>query len=140
MDRSPLKDPDVIPVNEVLQPVLGETFPVYKNLIEIITSENYELEPQWNYYIDGKAWLCKVTFKKKTVFWLSVWDQYFKVAFYFTEKHVPGIASLGLDAKIMEDFSNQKPIGKLLPLVITITSQDQLTETLRIVALKKALK
>ncbi|PKP08994.1 MAG: hypothetical protein CVU09_13085 [Bacteroidetes bacterium HGW-Bacteroidetes-4] len=37
---------------------------------------------QWRYYNDGKAWLCKVSYKKKTVFWLSVWEAYFKVAFY----------------------------------------------------------
>ena len=140
MDRSPLKDPDVIPVNEVLQPVLGETFPVYKNLIEIITSENFGLEPQWNYYNDGKAWLCKVVFKKKTVFWLSVWNGYFKVAFYFTEKQMAGIEALPIDEKIKGAFSLAKPIGKLLPMVFTITSENQIQDIFTVVAFKKSLK
>ena len=51
---------------------------------------------EWRYYNDGKAWLCKVVNKKKTVFWLSIWEHYFKTSFYFTEKHLESIDALNI--------------------------------------------
>lgn len=79
-------------------------------------------------------------YKKKTIFWLSVWDKYFKIAFYFIEKNSPGIAKLNIDKSILEDFSHAKPAGKLLPLVITFRKKSQIPDVLKIVEYKKSLK
>ncbi len=140
METQLLRNPEILPSEEVLQDVLKNSFPVYIELIKAITNNTLGLVPEWHYYNDGKAWLCKVVFKKKTIFWLSVWEQYFKIAFYFTEKHCEGIASLPIDGVIKEQFSKSKPIGKLLPLVINITDGSQLNDTLKIIEFKKSLK
>ena len=104
-----------------------------------VEGERFRLTSTWNYYNDGKAWLCKVQFKKKTVFWLSIWDQYFKLAFYFTEKNGKGIFDLDIDEKIKKEFKEQPPVGKLLPLVLTINKKIQLKDVLKIVEYKKSL-
>jgi hypothetical protein len=140
MDTYLLRDQEIFPGKEVLEKVLADSYPVYKEFIGIISDEKYGLVPQWNYYKDGKAWLCKVVYKKKTVFWLSVWDKYFKIAFYFTEKTSPGIAKLNIDKSILEDFSHTKPAGKLLPLVITFRKKSQIPDALKIIEYKKSLK
>jgi hypothetical protein len=93
--------------------------------------------PEWNYYKDGKAWLCKVLYKKKTVFWLSIWEKYFKLAFYFTEKTGKEINELDIDVSIKEDFKQAKPIGRLLPLVIEMRKKEQLKDVLKIIEYKK---
>ena len=85
-------------------------------------------------------WFCKVCHKKKTVFWLSVWEGFFKTAFYFTEKHLESIAELDISVQIKEDFCRMKPIGKLRPMVISIDKQEQLADLLKIVKFKKEFK
>lgn len=63
-----LRDETVLPTNEVIKKVLGEElFGVYSGLITSFTSE-LDMEPQWRYYNDGKAWLCKVVYRKKNDF------------------------------------------------------------------------
>lgn len=57
---------------------------------------------------DGKAWLCKVVFKKKTGFWLSVWDGFFKAGFYFVERHCPGIHELEIDDSIINSHCSRQ--------------------------------
>ena len=140
MELPLLKDPQQLPTDEVLESVLVETYPVYKELISAITKPEYGLEPQWNYYKDGNAWLCKVVFKKKTVFWLSVWDKFFKVAFYFTEKNGPGITSLPIDNSLKESFKIAKPIGKLIPLVFEMRKKEQIVDLLEVIMYKKSQK
>jgi hypothetical protein len=140
MEAPLLKDPAVSPTKKVLESVLGKSYSAYEELMNTIESDNYSLTPLWNYYNDGKAWLCKVQFKKKTVFWLSVWDKYFKMGFYFTEKNCEGIFEMDIDDSIKKEFKEHKPIGKLLPLGLRINKKTQLKDALKVVEYKKSLK
>ena len=135
-----LREKEIEPTNEVLENVLGkELFNIYQELIKIFTDE-FSLEPQWQFYKDGNAWLCKVVDKKKTILWLSVWENFIKTGFYFTENTGTGVLELDIDNKIKEVFEVAKPIGKLIPLIIDINQQKQLKDLKEVVKYKKGLK
>lgn len=140
MEGPLLKDPAIRPTAKVLENVLGKSYTTYKELITAVENEKTGLMPVWNYYRDGKAWLCKVQYKKKTVFWLSIWDRYFKIAFYFTEKNCKGVYDLDIDENIKKDFKEHKPFGNMLPLAMIITKKTQLKDALKIIEYKKNLK
>ena len=140
MDKPLLTEPTVPPSPEVLRNALGGSFPVYEKMLAAVTGAPYSLVPEWRYYNDGKAWLCKVVFKKKTVFWLSVWDGLFKTAFYFSERHIQGIHELEIDDHIRQRLKNTEPIGKLYPVVLVIETEGQLSDLLKIIEYKKGLK
>ena len=135
-----LREKEIEPTNEVLENVLGkELFIIYQELIKIFTDE-FNLEPQWRFYKDGNAWLCKVVYRKKTILWLSVWENYIKTGFYFTEKTGIGVLELDIDNTIKEVFEVAKPIGKLIPLTIDINQQKQIKDLKELVEYKKKLK
>ena len=136
-----LRDSEINPTSEVLEKALGkDIFQVYETLIKTITNVEFELKPEWNFYKDGKAWLCKVTYKKKTVFWLSIWEKCIKTGFYFTEKTRLGIFSLQINKTILQDFEKTKTVGKLFPLVVEIDKKSQLEDLKEIIKYKKSLK
>jgi hypothetical protein len=135
-----LREQNIVPTKEVLENVLGESYPVYVELIEEISNPEFGLLPEWRYYKDGNAWLCKVCYKKKTVFWLSVWDKYFRIVFYFTEKTCTGINELDIKENIKEEFIHAKHIGKLIPLIIRMKKMDQIDDAIKIISYKKKLK
>jgi len=139
MEKILLTNPDILPEENVLEFALGESYPAYVSLLSAITGNETGLVPQWNYYKDGKACLCKVQYKKKTVFWLSVWDSYFKTAFYFTEKHLADFKELPVNPALKEQLSLAKPFGKLIPLALTISDTSQLDDLKVIVDFKKTL-
>jgi hypothetical protein len=140
MEVQLLRDRDVFPSEDVLRNVLGEVYDVLAALEKQVTQSEFSLTLDWNYYNDGKSWLCKVCHKKKTVFWLSVWEGFFRAAFFFLERHLEEIDGLDISDQIKEDFCRMKPIGKLLPMVISIDRQEQLVDLLKIVKFKKELK
>ena len=140
METMQLKDPQILPTGEVLAKAMGDSYPVFDKLIKTITNPAFGLVADWHYYNDGKAWLCKVVCKKKTVFWLSVWDGYFKTTFYFTEKNYSGIFEMEIDENIKKDFNARNPIGKLLPLSFEMKKKGQLPDLLKIIEYKKGLK
>ena len=140
METRLLRNEDIYPSKEVLEKALGESFVAFNELIESIINEEYGLVLNWRYYKDGKSWLCKVTDKKKTVCWISVWNKFFKTGFYFTEKTRLGIHELNIENQIREAFNQSKHIGKLIPLTIDISTKEQIGDVLKIIMYKKSLK
>ena len=140
MDIQLLREEEIFPSEEVLRSVLGQVYDVLAELEARLTQNEFGLTFEWRYYNDGKSWLCKVCQKKKTIFWLSVWEGFFQAGFFFLERHLAEIAELDITEQIKEDFCRAKPIGKLLPMIIRINKQEQLADLLKIVKFKKKSK
>jgi hypothetical protein len=140
METQLLREKDIFPSKEVLKDVLCEVFPVLDAMEARVTQGDFALSLDWHYYNDGKSWLGKVCHKKKTVFWLSVWEGSFKTTFFFLERHLEGIAALDISEQIKEDFCRTKSVGKLLPMILNINKQEQLTDLLKVIEFKKKAK
>lgn len=140
MDKPLLRNPEEFPDERVLRGALGESFGAYEQLIAAITADDYGLTPEWRFYRDGNSWLCKTSYKNKTVFWLSVWDGYFSIGFYFTEKTSAGVEYLNIARELKDDLLNAKRIGRLIPLIIKVADSVQIRDILKIAAYKKNLK
>jgi hypothetical protein len=138
MEKPSLNNPQVLPSEEVLTSVLGSAYNAYSILLERMAETS--LEPIWNYYRDGGAWLCKVQFKKKTVFWLSVWEGFFKITFYFTENTVEGLNPLPIHSNCFEQIRAVKRVGKFIPLTFEVHEAVDLEDVLLVADYKKKLK
>lgn len=127
------------PTHEVLEQAMGkELFAVYQRLTALIKIK-FSLDPQWRFYKDGKAWLCKIVEKKKTIFWLSIWQNSLKASFYFTDKTRKGVMELEIDSKIKKEFGKTETKGKLIALILDIEREEQLKDLEAIIAYKKGL-
>lgn len=113
-----LKDENIYPDDNVLRKVLGESYAVYGNLLKLF-DEN-EMIYEWRYYKDGKAWLCKVQKKKRTIVWMSAWKGFMKAAFYFPEKYIDDLQKLEISEELKERIIHTKNIGKSKPCMFDI--------------------
>ena len=114
-----LKDPDVQPTAGVLEAALGERKKAYGEFTSGIAEKDIALE--WRYYNDGKSWLGKGTRKKRTVFWMSVWEDYFQVTLFFTEKTLPATESdtgtIGRSVYVVTKVRDGTELGHLFELI-----------------------
>ncbi|MCL2039682.1 MAG: DUF3788 domain-containing protein [Bacteroidetes bacterium] len=142
-----LSDPNVKPTNKMLKNILGKSYSVFEELSAILTNEKYSLTLNWNYHKniigpDTSAWYCRVMFKKKTTFWLSISEGYFVITFFFLVRHLAEINQLETSKNsfiVGEEFSRD-PKVVYFPLVFTINSNEQFNDLLKIVDFKKRLK
>jgi hypothetical protein len=139
MEKQLLREADIFPSKEVLKNILLDVYDVLEAFEAQLTKEE-ALSFDWHYYNDGKSWLCKVCHKKKTVFWLSIWEGCFKATFFFLERHLEDIAALDISEQIKEDFCRTKSVGKLLPMLIRIDKTEQLPDLLKVIEFKKKAK
>ena len=142
-----LRNPDIQPTNDVVAKALGEASNTYMKFINELASRDIQIE--WRYYNDGKAWLAKGLFKRigvrgglneTTIFWLSIWDGFFKVTFYIPEKARFDVLSLPIDDEIKSLIANSKQMGKLkfFPLVFNLCTDEKLEMIYSLTDFKKS--
>jgi hypothetical protein len=133
-----LKDPEQKPDEALFKSILTPTlFQVMEKILRSLADAGIDL--QWRYYKDGNAWLGKATFRKKTVVWISLWENLVKAGFYFSAKTRPGVLELPLDPGIKTLFAEAKPIGKLIPLTLDIKTETSLPDFITLINHKKNL-
>lgn len=135
IEKQLLRDAEIQPTDDVLATALGEGYKAYTKFVDML--EGFDVKLAWRYYSDGKAWLAKGIFqwkssrgtdKQKTIFWLSVWDGFFKLSFFIAEKARAGLQGILLCESIKKMIENAKPMGKLrfLPLIFDVRSEQSL--------------
>ena len=144
-----LRNPNMQPTDDVIAKALGESNDAYIKFINEIASHDIHLD--WRYYNDGKAWLAKGLFKwtgvrggqkETTVFWLSIWDGFFKVTIYVPEKARADVLSLPLDneVKLMIEATQQMGKLKYFPIVFDLCSDEMFEAVFLLADYRKSIK
>jgi len=121
-----LKDPEIYPGPEVLESILGTAYSAFKDLLKLF--EKHQLLAEWRYYKDGKAWLCKVQYGKRTIVWMSTWKGFMKATIYIPEKELESVMQLDISDKAKENIRNTKNVGKSRPCMFEIKKRDVLQD------------
>lgn len=140
MERPCLNDKDEFPDDEVLSRYLGKTKTVWDSFMEFLNETYPSFSGQWRYYNDGKSWLYKLTKKKKTISWISVWNNMFKTTFYFPDKAEDLIVNSKLKKEYIDKFVNGKRYGKTRGLTVEIKKVSDLASTKKLIEIKEKLK
>ncbi|HOW81509.1 MAG TPA: DUF3788 family protein [Spirochaetota bacterium] len=133
-----LTDATVYPDEQVLRSVLGKSYDAYCRLLKLY--DDYEMEYTWRYYRDGRAWLCKVQKKKRTIVWMSAWKGYVKATIYFPEKYIDEIYRLDISEEMIHRIKNTKNTGKSKPCIFEIRNTAILKDIGKVIEFKIAAK
>lgn len=116
-----LRNAEAYPDEQVLKEILGRAYTAFYELLNLF--ENNEMTYEWRYYNDGKAWLCKVQKKKRTIIWMSVWKGFIKATIYFPERHMESVYSLPVSDATKEMLKGAAAVGKSNACVFEIRNK-----------------
>lgn len=140
MEKPCLNNKDEYPDDKVLNRYLGKVKDVWDSFINFIDESYPSFSGQWRYYNDGKNWLYKLTKKKKTISWISVYHNKFKTTFYFPDRAEELIKASKLNKKYIDRFVNGKRYGKTRGITIEIIKPTDLNATKTLIEIKEQLK
>jgi len=129
-----LRDEKIYPDHKVLSSILGQSYKVYMDLLDLY--DKYEMDYTWRYYRDGKAWLCKVQKKKKTIVWMSAWKNYMQATIYFPERLLNRVLELDIKDDLREKIRSTKSVGKSKPCIFEIREEEILFDFEKVMKLK----
>jgi len=129
-----LRDESVYPDEKVLKTILGKSYHAYCTLLKIY--DDNEMNYEWRYYKDGKAWLCKVQRKKRTIVWMSAWKGYMQAAIYIPEKHIHTLYTHDISEEVKKKIRETKNVGKSKPCIFEIRNKDNLKDFEKVMQFK----
>ena len=145
-----LRNPNIQPTSDIIAEALQDANDSYIKFLNELANQDIDLE--WRYYTDGKAWLGKGLYKwlgvrggqkVTTVFWLSIWEAFFKITIYIPEKARDDLFSLPLNNTVKQMINDSKQMGnrlKFFPLVFELNSNESFEEIHILFDFKKSLK
>jgi hypothetical protein len=139
-ERPVLSDKAVQPTDELVCFHIGEKKVLWNMLMDHLSTNHKDIVWSWNYYNDGKSWLFKAVQKKKTIFWLAVFQGYFRISFYFGEKAASVIETSSLPKDFIEQYINGPRYGKIRAISVQMKDESDLESVKKLIDLKKAIK
>jgi hypothetical protein len=135
-----LSDRNKKPDEALILSVTGDKIRYWKDLVEYV-QENYTgASGDWNYYNDGKQWIFKMVWKKKTIFWIVLVKGSFRVTFYFGDKAEEHIFSADIPQKLKDDFRTGKRYGKIRAISLEINDLPDIEAVKKIADIKVRMK
>ena len=136
MEPPVLADPTQFPDDAVIFSHIGRRRALWEALFEFLQAEHPDCTATWRYYRDGKSWLLNLSRKKKTVFWLSLAGNTFRVTAYFADKAREAILASALPAELKKPFVRKAGPGKLRGITITFRKKRDVEDAKVLIALK----
>jgi hypothetical protein len=107
MGTNVLLDKSVKPDDEKLSGVLGETYKLWSELKKYLASNYPGTVEEWKNY-DKYGWNLKILLRKRNLFFLIAYDQYFKLSFVFGDKAVSVVEKSGLPDSIITQLRSAR--------------------------------
>jgi len=140
MQQPILTGKDQFPSEEIIFSHIGKNKTLWQSLFQYILTNYPDISEQWRYYNDGKSWLMKVTRKAKTIFWLSLIENTFRITFYFTDRAEGAINKSSISDELKKQFIDGKHYGKIRGLTITFKNKKDVEYAKALMEIKLSIK
>jgi len=134
-----LSDESVFPSDDLIFSIIGDNSVYWKNLLASVRQKFPSAEEIWKFYKDGNNWLFRVILKKKTLFWIGVHEDTFRVTFYFGDKAEPAIEMSGLTDEMKAAFKNGQRYGKIRALSFKVKNMEDVNHALVVAGIKAGM-
>jgi len=140
MEQPILTDKNEFPTEGIIFSHIGKAKILWQSVFEFIHTTHPDLTEEWRYYNDGKSWLLKVVKKTKTICWISLLKNSFRMTFYFTDKAEELILDSSISEELKDQFKMGKHYNKIRGLTITFKYKKDVEYAKVLIALKLSLK
>ena len=134
-----LTDPNVQPTDELIFSIIGKNSIYWQRIIKYLYDNHSDITEAWRFYNDGKCWLYRTLRKKKTIYWVGILKDTFRISFYLSDKAEALIEDSTLSENIKEEFRNTKG-SKFRSVTVVMRSAEDLENVLKLIEIKLKIK
>lgn len=140
MEQLVLSDKNQFPTEQIIFTHIGRSEKLWEAIFDHIHENHPEINTEWRYYNDGKSWLLKAKIKAKTVFWLSIIKNSFRMTFYFGDKTEKEIMKSDISDELKKSFKEGKHYGKIRGITVLFKTKKDVENAKNLIELKLSLK
>lgn len=140
MDEPALRDAEEYPSDEVLRRHLGRAMASWQALMEHVDQHEPALNGEWRYYKDGQSWLFKITCRKLTLCWVTVFQRKFNTTCYFPDRAEAEITGSELATTYIDQYLHGRRYGKTRAISVEVRKLADLKATREIMRIRLQVK
>lgn len=129
-------DKPVKPDNQMLAHALGKSYMLWEKIQTSLTNDYSELTEDWKFYGQKIGWTLKLLYKRRNLFFLTPYENYFQIAFVFGDKAVAVIEKSHLPVSIIDEIKNARKYVEGRGLRIVIKRQSDVKLVLKLTEIK----
>jgi hypothetical protein len=114
------------PNNHMLSEALGKTYQVWEEIYLYLKSAYDDIIQEWKFYGKNYGWQLKTLLKKRNLFFIIPYQDYFTQVFVFGDKAVSEIEKSDLPNDIKETLRKAKKYAEGRGLSIDVTSSEKI--------------
>jgi hypothetical protein len=126
-------DKNIKPDEKMLSEALGLSYKYWVEIKNNLNKEYDALVEEWKYYGQKYGWTLKFFYKKRNLFFLKPYDNYFQIAFVFGNTAVSAIEKSDLPSSIINDLRNAKKYVEGRGLRIKVQKKNDVKNILTLV-------
>lgn len=140
MEPIVLNDKSVTPTEDLVFSIIGDKRILWQQILNYLHDNYNDITEVWKFYNDGKSWLFRTLRKGKTIFWIQLVEDTFRITFYFGDKAEPIIEQSDLPESIKADFRNAKRFNTIRGITIKMTYKEDAVNAIKLIELKLKIK
>lgn len=140
MEPIVLTDTKVQPTDEIIFSIIGENSVYWQQLIDYLYEHHSDISEQWRFYNDGKSWLYRTLRKKKTIYWVGIQKDTFRVTFFIPDKAEELVEASGISENIKAEYRNAKRSSFGRTITIVMGSPEDYENVVKLVELRLKIK
>jgi len=133
-------DKNIKPTDELIFSIIGDKKELWRTLMNHMNDNYKDSSGEWNYYNDGEKWLFKMLRKKKTVFWIGMLEDTFRVTFWFSDKAESMINESNLPDSIKDEYRSSKKYGAIRAVTVKIVERADIDNVVILISIKQKIK
>jgi hypothetical protein len=136
MTENVFKTRETQPDEEMIKKALGEGYIYFENLRWIVDDEIGPTTREWKFYGEKLGWTLKTFLKRRNLYFISIYDGYFKIAFVFGEKAAKSVLDSGIDPSLKKEFARARKFAEGRGLSIKVDNAGCLDDVRELIRIK----
>ncbi len=129
-------DKNIKPDNKIVADTLGSSYKLWEKIKISLTTNYGNLNEDWKFYGQKIGWTLKLLYKKRNLFFLTPYENYFQIAFVFGDKAVAVIEKSDLPENIIDEIINARKYAEGRGLRIPVKKQNDVKIVLKLAEIK----
>jgi hypothetical protein len=136
MEPLVLTDQSKFPSDDYIFSIIGKNGEHWKDLLKKISEKFPASAGEWRFYKDGGNWLYKMVHKKKTLYWIGVLKDTFRITFYFGSKAESMISESNIPDELKDQYLTGKRYGKIRAVTFIVSDHSAVENAVTIAEIK----
>jgi hypothetical protein len=136
MTENVFKTKETEPDEEMIKGALGDAYIYFEHLRWFVDEEIGPTTREWKFYGEKLGWTLKTFLKRRNLFFISIYDGYFKIAFVFGDKAVDGILDSGIATSLKRELAEARKYAEGRGLSIRVDNAGCLDDVKELIRIK----